>query len=338
MKKTIKRIGWIDTAKGLGIMLVILGHTNFPDKWAIVIYSFHMPLFFFLSGYLFSVKKYNNFGMFLKNKARSLLIPYFLFSFLSFLYLPLISTITTNGINLMKSFIGIFYSIGIDNWMLHNIVLWFLTCLFIVEVIFYIVVKNISNFKLILFVLFIFSILGYIDSLYMPIRLPWSIDIAITATVFFGFGFISNKKGIVDKLLNSKVIIIFVLSLLIFTLFIKNMITDNYMIDMNYNKLNNYFDFYIPAICGIILIIILSSLIKSKFLNYFGENTLVILATHLPLINLVGVLLDTVGVSITNQGGIRTILVSFFVSLLSIPLIYFINRYTPFLLGKKIKS
>ena len=57
----VNRIEWIDIAKGIGIILVVIGH-NFSDgeniiylrKW---IYSFHMPLFFLLSGILFSAKQ-----------------------------------------------------------------------------------------------------------------------------------------------------------------------------------------------------------------------------------------------------------------------------------------
>ena len=43
------RIGWVDTAKGIGLLLVIIGHLPIPlvPVW---IYTFHMPLFFFLSG------------------------------------------------------------------------------------------------------------------------------------------------------------------------------------------------------------------------------------------------------------------------------------------------
>ena len=51
--KGTDRIEWIDIAKGFGILLVILGHTIAYDCSHIVynsIYSFHMPLFFFLSG------------------------------------------------------------------------------------------------------------------------------------------------------------------------------------------------------------------------------------------------------------------------------------------------
>ena len=49
-----KRIAWIDVAKGVAILLVIIGHTvKFGGATRNVIFSFHMPLFFILSGYTF---------------------------------------------------------------------------------------------------------------------------------------------------------------------------------------------------------------------------------------------------------------------------------------------
>ena len=48
------RIDWIDSAKGIGIILMLLGHVSaMPKYFIILIFSFHMPLFFFLSGYLY---------------------------------------------------------------------------------------------------------------------------------------------------------------------------------------------------------------------------------------------------------------------------------------------
>ena len=61
------RIKWIDACKGIGIIAVVLGHlaisynsTGFYAEYSTlldalirVIYSFHMPLFFVLSGYVF---------------------------------------------------------------------------------------------------------------------------------------------------------------------------------------------------------------------------------------------------------------------------------------------
>ncbi len=48
------RIGYIDVAKGVAILLVVIGHvSNLPTPIKSSIYSFHMSLFFFLSGYFF---------------------------------------------------------------------------------------------------------------------------------------------------------------------------------------------------------------------------------------------------------------------------------------------
>ena len=54
--KVSERYTWIDCIKGIGIFLVVLGHIykdNYIGQW---IYSFHMPLFFMLSGYLMYTK------------------------------------------------------------------------------------------------------------------------------------------------------------------------------------------------------------------------------------------------------------------------------------------
>lgn len=52
-----KRIQYIDIAKTLGIIFVIAGHVVSSDtEIKKVIYSFHMPLFFMLSGMLVEVK------------------------------------------------------------------------------------------------------------------------------------------------------------------------------------------------------------------------------------------------------------------------------------------
>ena len=85
-----KRLDWIDIAKGIGIILVVLGHTLVPQVretgfagflW-IFIYNFHMPLFFFLSGYLFEkgLSHYTNKGKFILGKLQYLMLPYLIFS------------------------------------------------------------------------------------------------------------------------------------------------------------------------------------------------------------------------------------------------------------------
>ncbi|MBQ8287558.1 MAG: acyltransferase [Clostridia bacterium] len=81
-----RRLGRIDTARGVGIILVVLGHAIRPgmvaEPWCDflfgLIYSFHMPLFFVLSGFTFALtcRKYISAPItFLKKRTRSLLIP-----------------------------------------------------------------------------------------------------------------------------------------------------------------------------------------------------------------------------------------------------------------------
>ena len=73
-----KRITWIDAARGLAILLVIVGHTTVSDSFTHnIIFSFHIPLFFILSGYNF--KPSNSWADFFyrtKKDAIHLLIPY----------------------------------------------------------------------------------------------------------------------------------------------------------------------------------------------------------------------------------------------------------------------
>ena len=80
------RLDYIDIAKGIGMILVYIGHCKIQGSSPLFqwIYSFHMPLFFYLSGLLFKRKK---FRVVIANKVFSLIIPYVLFSIINyFLY------------------------------------------------------------------------------------------------------------------------------------------------------------------------------------------------------------------------------------------------------------
>ena len=73
------RTKWIDISKGIGAMLVLFGHVVRNDKIASIIYAFHMPLFFLLSGVTFYLKQESLF-LFLKEKIKRIFIPYLIFS------------------------------------------------------------------------------------------------------------------------------------------------------------------------------------------------------------------------------------------------------------------
>ena len=82
------RIDWIDHARAIGICLVVLGHTaGLPEFAMQLIYSFHMPLFFFISGYLLK-DSYLDLPLkdFLKRLSYKLVVPYICFWIVSYFY------------------------------------------------------------------------------------------------------------------------------------------------------------------------------------------------------------------------------------------------------------
>lgn len=78
MKNTNQRIEWIDTAKGLAILLVIMGHMAYQCSMRTWIYDFHMDFFFVLCGITtaISFSRYTEIRVFLKKHALCLLLPY----------------------------------------------------------------------------------------------------------------------------------------------------------------------------------------------------------------------------------------------------------------------
>lgn len=70
-----KRKDYLDIAKGIGIILVVMAHamTRLSYLW-VVINSFHMPLFFIISGILYKTK--TSWVSYIKRKIVSLYLPY----------------------------------------------------------------------------------------------------------------------------------------------------------------------------------------------------------------------------------------------------------------------
>ncbi|WP_339318646.1 acyltransferase family protein [Paenibacillus sp. FSL R10-2734] len=78
-----KRVDWVDIFKGLIIMMVVLGHENgFLVKY---IYLFHMPAFFFISGYTAKLNK-QSFFTFTKERFLRLIVPVYCINILFFLF------------------------------------------------------------------------------------------------------------------------------------------------------------------------------------------------------------------------------------------------------------
>ena len=128
-----KRIEWVDICKAYAIFLVVLGHVLTNEISHVYIYGFHMPLSFFLSGIVFDDSKYS-FNSFIKSRINSIVIPYLFFYLITYLYwLVIESSYRSFTLKWWEPLIGMLYGSQYMGYMDHNGILWFLPCLFVVE-------------------------------------------------------------------------------------------------------------------------------------------------------------------------------------------------------------
>ncbi len=135
---------WVDYAKAIGIILVVYGHVargvfnaGLPmDEGEFVlvdsiIYSFHMPLFFFLSGLFFfdSLQKRGRGGLII-NKVDTIVYPFIVWSLLQGLFEVVLSNYTNGQVTLTEVF-SLLWMPRAQFWFLYALFLVFLVCTFL---------------------------------------------------------------------------------------------------------------------------------------------------------------------------------------------------------------
>lgn len=281
----------VDIAKGIGIIFVIVGHLNhffsYEGLVLTIIYSFHMPLFLILSGYVFnyhpeiSTKEYcwRRFGQIMK--------PYFVFAVITYIF----DYVKSGGEN-AGGIYGILIGNGIDNHLNFNIALWFLPMLFCCNIVFWCSVKISKRVKkelaayvsLVLLSVF-WTLLGYYAIMHQA-RFYWGVETALFSQSFMLLGYtfkILNKRYCIDQKYK-KVFFCFVPAIAI--IWWKGA-KFNGRIDMNAGHYGNIFLFFGVAICGIYLVWQLSYLVSkipvaNTVLNRLGKDSLYIMAYHIP--------------------------------------------------------
>ncbi len=278
-----ERFSWIDVARGIGIILVIYGHTLGSEGYRYLIYSFHMPLFFFLSGLVFHTRSNETYKDSLRKDIKRILIPYFIFAFASLiLWFIILPSQDQTIYYISKQIFGIFYGNANHGYLAINTVLWFLPCLFLTKQIFWFLSK--LSIKSLILSLIIFSILGFLISHYFSyIKFPFGFETVLTGIVFFGMGYLWNFLPERINQTFNKYSIFLMAIFIITTFFFANLNFDNFgvQVDLRLNRLNNYFYFYIAAISGILATIFISKYInKNKVLEYLGKNTMPLFIWH----------------------------------------------------------
>lgn len=265
----------MDIAKGIGILCVILGHNGLEQ-----VGTFHMPLFFILSGYFLSSKL--SMKDFAAKKARQLLLPY-AFGVLLTVFCAVIKDIVWHNPedilpDIKMWLIAGLYGKGTKSDILfegvHKIgVYWFLLALFIGSII----VRKFYDSQYMLAILTLIAYVGYATR--QIIFLPLSIQNGMVAAFFLGIGAYARRTKLLHKKCDIS-ILLGMIGLWIFALY--NKIYMSFAnLSFPYGLLN-----VIIALAASYLVIRFSQLISTrggycqKILLFYGQNTLIILCFH----------------------------------------------------------
>lgn len=335
--KLQKRELWIDYAKFISIFLVVLFHTNpHLDGY---IFDFlkllRMPAFFLIAGLLFNIDKWNSFIKFFKHRFERLIIPYFWFSLVFYVLWLLIGRnmvgeveLAINPITPIKEFV-----LGKPNVVLAPY--WFITCLFTIQILFYLLKKYIKSNGIII----IFSICCYLVLLYFDLKdLPWCIDKAFLFLPFYAYANILKKH--IHTLFKKTKYATLLACVSLIILFLTNKFA--------FSQYINHILYILSGFCIIPIYVIfckhLASNIKTSYISniikYIGENNIITLALQNYIIGFIKIL----GIAflatnlLTTDYYIINIIIAFTTILVSMSVAIVINKFTPFIIGKRSKE
>ena len=311
-----KRIDWIDIAKGIAIILVVYGHTTLPVIISKAIYSFHMPLFFILSGLLSNPHKITNVKTFIIGKVHTIVIPYFFFLGVDIVY--------RYFWNLEINWYDISFG-HIDN------AYWFLQVFFVTVVWNALLVKYLRSILYVFIILMLYGISYYMS--WCDIHLPYRLEVVGLSSLFWCTGYYL-KQYIKDIEWNLLYCI-----LGIFLTIVTAQVLPRF--DMNSNQHGTFVLNYLLACWGTTSVIMLSKRINkadrlpvtNKVLLWCGTNTIVIMGLSQPLNMSVKFILSSLNLPKIISFGIQHALLW----ILLVFLAYMLNKYLPVLIGKKRK-
>lgn len=332
ISSTPRRIEWVDTAKGLGMALVMLGHAVLGENISDWVYSFHMPIFLFLTGYVFNYDPKLSVKEFARKKAKGLLVPYLTLSMFNYIFFLLFGRFAAHQPdNIFMPLIGIFNGIRLVKWNLCNGTMWFVLMLFWTQLGLFILLRDIDR-KVMQSILVIgCAVMGYVYATYVHLPLIWSIDV-VPITLFFVYaGYLTKQKQFDLKLTKWWIVVLAMLLSLLCA-------WTNTDVELYKGLYGNLILFVIGAFAGIIVLINISKHISAnKMLSYIGKHSIIYLAMHQYIV-------FSVFRKITNKIYIpntemECLLVSLIWVLLCaiilIPVCSIIEKYFPFSIGKK---
>lgn len=274
------RLDFVDNMKAIGIIFVVFGHA--PGLGTVIgqtIYGFHMPLFFFISGFLLKPERLRQpFGTYVATLWRAILVPYLFFFAVSYLYwLPTHEAGSKASKYSMFAWYDPLYSLVVG-YGHTNVVLWFFVCLAMTSLGYYLLRRRLSE-RAVLYLVVVAAVMFVLSHKPSWPRWPWCLDVAVVALLFYAVG--RWAKDATRRFRHASPLRLAVVALIAlgitFVCTAKNGRVDLYALYFGAHPA-----FFVPgALAGILFVLSVSLLFRSGVVTrWLSTNTIFIFPTH----------------------------------------------------------
>lgn len=284
-----QRISWIDCWKGVATVLIVFGHI-LDFNITKYVFWFHMPLFLFISGYMY--KEEYDYLSFFKKKFLRLIVPYI--SFLILFSLPTITTyirgflvtkqldsVSTLIVFTLKQFYG---GEMLSDWFA---LFWLITCLFFTNQLYNFIYTKFGSHKWLMNIIMLdVYCLATVDCLlFGDVIYPWDINIVLMALPFYWLGHMASQKSSIF----SSMKLVKIASITLFTMFLIDKFS---YLEFTFDMKNKVYGLpiinLITATAGIIIVqTIAKTIAKAKLFDRviceIGAASMIIIYLHQPI-------------------------------------------------------
>ncbi len=339
-----QRVEWVDTLRGLGIFVVVYGHQQIEPEPSKYLQLVMVPLFYFASGLVFHPGKYPNYWTFFKRRFRALILPYLIYSVIAWAFWAAVFAWLTfyHGQSKPGLLLTIFLPLlgipaGIAKLMPYNLPLWFLTCLFVTDSLFFLLQRKAKSDGQLLVWMILLSLLGFVLGLMKgkQLPLPWNADTALTVMVYYGAGFLIRKRWGLIYPFKWWLKVILCVAGLVGSIYLSTLNPQTHLMNNNIGK---WAPFHLTSVASLVFFVMLAQLIApTRIFGLLGRNTLPLLGLHVVMMTvwryfsaqLFGI--DFMKLPHTTPWalwwGTGTVL-------LIAPFIWLFNRYVPWAVGR----
>lgn len=310
------RIEFIDLAKGICILMVVMGHCGFPTAFPGSL-NLRMPLYFVLSGIFF--KSYEGFRDFVRKKTNKILIPFLFFYLMAYVVFYVVNwiipgLIKTDATGILDVFTQRQY---------FNGPIWFLICLFWVNIYFYLIQLFFQKESLKAVCVILFCCMGTLFSR-SEIFLPCEMDVAMTALPFFYIGYLLKRTDLLLPNKWDKYNLLFAALLLGGTICLEHF-CDVGHIGFHSNVYRGIFILdVINSICSVLAVLLICKTVKYlPLVSYCGRYSIILLCTHHMYYRPLSLLFSKV---VPTYNLYLTVVLTILLCIISIPLF---KRYIP---------